>query len=436
MELWILVILLLIEFLLAFTLSRGDFLNPTVIYSFVFFLASVDLSMMKSFWAVQLNDITVIVLCLGVFVFILSYNFIGIIGKKFNLKSRSQIVNRKSIEVNRTFCYILLFIYIVTIILAFRYVIATAKMYGGSGSVGQLIGIYNGLLKGATTDDVSYPFYIQILTDLCGLGSYVWGYIIVNNYVVTKKFNKMYVLFLLLGLIVCLESGSRGDAISVIFCIICISVLILRKSESAKRITRKFYSIFIVATVGVIISFQFFGTTMGRDSYIFTPFEYFSIYLGAPILNLNTMINRYGGYNTGYFNYTFSGLYSSIGGKLGISSLTAFEDPMVHLASNGHRTGNVATTYMAYYYDAGLFGVIILSAIMAIIMYKLYADAKKDKTSNVSYKTIIYAYFCFLLARSFFSNSLFNAIQLSLIKFILIIVLESKYINRIKIKIR
>ena len=338
------------------------------------------------------------------------------------------------INVDDFLCRILLVIYIVTIIIACRYVIQIARMYGGTGGVGTLIGIYNGLLKGGTMDDISYPFYIQILVDCCELCSYVWGYIIINNFSVNRKFNKMYVILFVLGIVVSLESGSRGDALSIIFSFIFMAVLIFRKTRGERRLSPKYYMYAVLIIVVSIITFQSVGTSLGRDSDLFTPFEYISIYLGAPILNLDIMIERLGGCNTSFFNYTFSGLYSSLGRIFGIHEWLNFCDPMIHLSSNGHRTGNVATTFMAYYYDAGLIGVFILTALMAILMQKMYKSCIYDRTLNVSYKTIFYTYFIFLTARSFFSNSLFNAIQLSLIKLILIIIVESRYLPKIHFK--
>ena len=297
-----------------------------------------------------------------------------------------------------------------------------------------VIGTYNGLIKGATTDDVSYPFLTELLNDSCILCSYIWGYVIINNYLVNKKIKKIYLFLYILGITVSLVSGSRGDALGIIFSTVCIAILAFRKTEGKRKIPKKYYFYIMLAFVAMIATFQIAGTSMGRDSNIFTPFEYISIYLGAPILNLDIMIKKVGGGNTVFFNYTFSGLYTSLGRVFGITKWTKFKDPMVHLASNGHRTGNVATTFMAYYYDAGVIGVFLLTALMSIFMQKLYEKCRKDDTMNISYKMIFYSYFLFLTARSFFSNSLFNAVQISLIKMILIILVEAKFIDKIRLK--
>lgn len=87
---------------------------------------------------------------------------------------------------------------------------------------------------------------------------------------------------------------------------------------------------------------------------------------------------------------------------------------------NGKRVGNVATVFYDFYHDGGIWGVIILTAIMATISQLLYKRIKRQKYRNRMFSTIVYSYVYWLVVRSFFANSFFDWFTLSTIHSLLL----------------
>ena len=96
--------------------------------------------------------------------------------------------------------------------------------------------------------------------------------------------------------------------------------------------------------------------------------EYFSIYLGAPILNLNTSIEKGGFSHPVFLSETFHSLYKSIGKNFKIKSFIYDTDRIFLTSANGLRVGNVDTVFYDFFHDGGIVGVMVLTMIMAFII--------------------------------------------------------------------
>ena len=95
----------------------------------------------------------------------------------------------------------------------------------------------------------------------------------------------------------------------------------------------------------------------------------------------------------------------SIGENLNISRFIYMSDRIFWSSVNGKRVGNVATVFYDFYHDGGIWGVIILTAIMATISQLLYKRIKRQKYRNRMFSTIVYSYVYWLVVRSLFANS-------------------------------
>ena len=83
MSVYVLLILTILEFLFAMSVFRGDYLQPAVIFSLVFAIASFDLCLMKDFWKVSLSTTTLIVVSGGIFVFVIFSMFAEVLFYRF-----------------------------------------------------------------------------------------------------------------------------------------------------------------------------------------------------------------------------------------------------------------------------------------------------------------------------------------------------------------
>ena len=409
MVLEILVICLIVEFLLALVIFQFDLLAPAVVFDAVFVVASLDLFLMKDFWQVDIQWITFFVITVGTGVFTLTTYIIENSKVSFRRIYLLKIKYTNDFVVSNFYLNAFIIVYFSFILCTMIYVI------NSSGFGVTLSTLFSNYLKSIEAGErLNLPFFLSIFSILCSSAGYIWGYLFANNWVKTGKINLRLLLLVGLTCIIGISTGKRGDMVAIIASIAIILIMLLKQNYS-KRVSRKIYFTIGIMMALVILSFQKIATVMGRDSYLFSPLEYISIYIGAPILNLNTSILQ-GKFNHPVFlSETLHSLYSSIGENLSIDEFIYNTDRVFWASPNGKRVGNVATIFYDFYHDGGLVGVILLSMFMALIMQLIYKGLKEEKYKNKTFFSIVYSYMLWLVARSFFANSLYDWITLSTI---------------------
>ena len=414
--LFTLIIILILEFLLALFIYKNDILAPAVVFSFVFLLSTTDLILMSTFWDVSLQLITAVILISGIFLFIIGTyvaNMIPSINIKFGSHSGIKYVD--NLRLSGAFLNSMILIYIFFIAFFMIYVI---RLRGGGVISTGLIDAYGAAIGGDT--DLNLPVYVSLPYTFLLLAGYVWGYIFANNLVINRNIDKRCIVLFLLALILSISNGKRGEFIALTVSLIVYVLLALKKSKSRKsrksrKLSRQIYLMIFILLILVALLFQHIATIMGRDSDRFGPFEYFSIYLGAPILNLNTSVIEKRFSHPVFLSETFHSLYTAIGENFAIKSFIYKTDRIFWSSPNGKRVGNVATTFYDFYHDGGMLGVIFLSFVMGVIIQYVYKGIKCERYKNKMFSTIVFSYMLWMIARSFFANSLFDWITLSTI---------------------
>ncbi|MDR0627723.1 MAG: oligosaccharide repeat unit polymerase [Bifidobacteriaceae bacterium] len=400
---------LLIEFAVVFLLSRGNWLAPSVVFVGVFLVAAFDLTLMQDYWAVRLSPKTVFVVLIGTGSFAAAAELVK---RAIRVRAGSAPtthrppIRRTTIRLTPTWTAILCAVYIFTIWSVLAYVQETASSLGATGGLTELIGYYNDVSKRSLAD-VLPPTWLRALHSFCITSGYVWAFSVVDSAVHERRIAVGSCALFGLSLMAAFSTGSRGDAISLLISLVVLYVLSVRRKD--RRLTRKVYAIAFAALLLVALTFQSAAGLVGRDSGEFGGLEYFSIYLGAPLLNLDQWIAADWPDRLVWGQETFHTLYSGLGRALGADALQ-YDTVRPFTSANGHATGNVGTAFFDLFHDFGLAGVIAFSALMGCVMAILAARVDRRVGGVDPLTEVVYVFMLFLLARSFFANSWLSAV--------------------------
>lgn len=424
MVLNVLLVGLIIEFILTLFIFKNDFLSPAVIFNGVFLMSAMNLRMMVDFWKVELHPITTGIILSGVLIFTIVGYVTSITKMRVPNKIKDQKI--KTIYIPNMTLDLLIIVYALVIVLS---MISTIRSKGLGYSFSSLLLNYVTAIEGEET--LNLPAVLSILFMLGSVSGYIWCYLLAEQWV-NKKLNWRFVILVLEVVLMGFSVGKRGESVAVLVSLVFDLLILLRRAGKGKnkRRSKKVYVSIAFIIIIIPLAFQTISNTMGRDSYLFNPFEYLSIYIGAPILNLDISVANGGFKHPVPMSETFRSLYRAVGHNLGIDQFIYNSDRRFLTSVNGKRIGNVDTTFYDFFHDGGFIGVIILVAIMSVIIYRLYKSVKLKNDEHNMIRIIVYSYMLWLVARSFFANSFYEWITLSTIRTLLIWFLIEWILNK------
>ena len=166
----------------------------------------------------------------------------------------------------------------------------------------------------------------------------------------------------------------------------------------------------IICTVG-LFSFQFLGAAIGRTTKEeVTPWTYVSIYLGAPIQNLDVFLQKPHKLPNVFGCTTFYYQIQSYAVNHNLSNLI-YDFDLPFMNYNNHNAGNVFTTFYPFIYDFGYVGVLVLTGLMALIVQTIYELMMKSIKSPFSFSRLLYLYEFPFIPLSFFSNKFYEGLN-------------------------
>lgn len=385
---------------------KKDIFAPSCLFCIAFIVSTLNLVMNRSYWDVQYKGMTAVVIIAGVFSFILG----SILSRKIKKYGDIRQYDIEYIEINKVLIYLWTCLECFVFILVARYLISVT----GANFFNAIT-----LFRQASFTDapIRFPGLLNQLYFICRRSAYIWAYIIVNNYSVNKKLEIPLLICFSISAIFPILAGERGSIIELLLGVFLMLVLFYRY-KLGKRRSFKFIHIVVVILIGSFAAyiFTYIGTFIGRE--VLTMKETISIYLGAPILNLNTWLQK--GYRSARFwdNRTLSGVIDFIR-VLGMNSAMGGESGFVYRFANGHMVGNVYTTFATFFYDYGLIGVIGLSFFMGGIIERLYINCCCGYGKSPM-KYILLLFFYPLIFFCFFSNRFFVTFDIILLKSIVV----------------
>ncbi len=402
-----LIIWLFILLAFSYYFNNRDYLAPSFIFVFMFLMSAIDCAIYLSKWETTISFDTIIIMGFGV----LSFTLGTLLIKTFYMKSKKKnvlVINKERIIIP-AFQLVAFFVFQMVIsIMVLRYVVILTRPYVAGGGISTAISTYQHLAKN-TTLNLRFPRWLIYSSIISTSSGFFFGYVIAHNFYCKHKNGVFLYANYILSVIGGALTGSRGTSLQVIVVTVFLFFFFYRSEHNQKYIKGKTIAKIVLYGVILLYLFQFAAGLMGRSKG--NSFgEYISVYLGAPVKNLDLYITKTVEASTGETE-TFLMQMNWLSSHFGDGKQNAINTQFNYV--NGNNLGNVYSCFKAFYADFGLGGVIVLSMIMGGIIQVLYENVRYNFMSYVNNgnitQIIIYSCLLFSIMFCFFSNRFYES---------------------------
>lgn len=430
---YILFVLLFILLCVSLKLNDKDIVAPSVIFVLSFVYSSFWAVIYSKRWELGLHFNTFFVIFFGAVIFIVT----SYLANWLVRKNKSRECECGQIEVIDIALIKKILFLIFAIVMTLLCLYFTVKSVGGD-----ITNIRASLYKyrnytAFKNINVTIPFIVSTSMGIIHCAAYWFLYVLINNYLKTRKIDITILMIVLVCGISNLIEGNRGGILNFTLSIVPIYIILKKTNEGKSyKISKK--NLFICGIVAIMIIFglQFSARMIGRDDVnSIDTMDYIAMYSGAEIKNLDILLQNNIKLSSLFGRNTFSTLLSQL------SNIFKFElekqtETGTFNSINGFNLGNVYTIYSSFILDFGYFGFVPMNFALAFVIQLLYEKCKNNKDNVPNIYILIYS-FCFGgLVFSFFSNKLLNqTISFSFIEYIITWYLFNYFFVKLKIKI-
>lgn len=434
----ILLILLTLSLLLFnYVLSDKDYMHPAVVFHFIFLLYEIVCLCGTNAYAIELHINSVILFTSG----FVAITLANIISHSYTVGKTGYRIELKEIRIPKVYFGVLLVFQMVSIIFFYIYLKRLASAYGASygtapSSLSGMIKLYDTMTKFWSSIynelAVPIPMLYRISNPICAGAEYIVLYGMVNNFLIKKsKITICEILVLFLMCVRIVMNGSRSPLLRVFTFIFLLLYVFNYRRGRIRKGNMKFLRRLIIATAGFGVAMFLVLIIMGRTTNFTGISDQLFVYLGAPIVNLDTFLENnaikiWGPMNreTLFGEQTFKGLYAYIGKLLksselrSISSISSFA-----FSNNGREIGNVYTMFYKLAYDFGYLGIFPITFVMGLYYCGTYRKIMKQwprRKRIIDFRLLIYAYLFNDVIMSAFSNRFYETVfDAPFIKFVI-----------------
>lgn len=420
MMLFLIILTALVSLFINFRIANKDFMNPAVIFSLIFLLQAVMCTLALTYMSLTFHIETVLILAVAFTIFTLfNFYYHSKSSSKKQIAAKIPLKNSELPYINLPTLVSVAFIclLLVVIFLKYQHLTQLANALDHSDySLSQKISLFDNLVK---FDSEHYrklailpPRYYNILRITTFAFGYLTLFVIINNFIVSKKIKIEQVITILLMCVSIYLAGSRSPLLRLVtFAVFIYYILYLRKDSSSKikkQLIKKLLLVGVVTVALFLVTLNLFGRSNNYNL-----FHYLFIYTGAPLYNLDVFIQTYALPIPQEFfgQQTFFKLYNYIFLKFDSKSLYTLDLPFVRYNIK-YGLGNVYTTFYQFIYDFGLiFWIPVFSVIpwfYSTFYYKIQSQFLKNTV--IDFRLFLYAYLLNDLCMLFFSNRFYETI--------------------------
>lgn len=420
MMLFLIILTALVSLFINFRIANKDFMNPAVIFSLIFLAQAVMCVLALTYMRLTFHIETVLILAVAFTIFTLfNFYYHSKSSSKKQIAAKIPLKNSELTYINLPTWISLVFIglLLLVIFLKYQHLTQLANALDHSDySLSQKISLFDNLVK---FDSEHYrklailpPRYYNILRITTFAFGYLTLFVIINNFIVSKKIKIEQVITILLMCVSIYLAGSRSPLLRLVtFAVFIYYILYLRKDSSSKikkQLIKKLLLVGVVTVALFLVTLNLFGRSNNYNL-----FHYLFIYTGAPLYNLDVFIQTYALPIPQEFfgQQTFFKLYNYIFLKFDSKSLYTLDLPFVRYNIK-YGLGNVYTTFYQFIYDFGLiFWIPVFSVIpwfYSTIYYKIQSQFLKNTV--IDFRLFLYAYLLNDLCMLFFSNRFYETI--------------------------
>ena len=407
---YLLVFLLLVILWFCYILNKKDYISPSFVFTLSFLFSSIWAMAYANKWDLKLSNKTFFIIIFSIIIFFI----VGVLIKQIFLMKKTEYKGENNLYfINTGKMQKVLFIIFGLFAIFINLFSIVKVMKTGWKNLPETIYNYRTITL-FTDQQLPLPKIATFSRIALNSAGYWFLYVVINNYLVSKKIDILGCIIVILSLFSDMTLGGRGGTLNILLAGITIyQILNIRKNNKIYKIKFKnMISIFAVLIIG-IYAFEGLGNFLGRKQNDKTSnFDYFAKYCGAEIKNLDIYI-----YDYKYIEkdsdkelQTFINIIRWIGPKIGIKN-NYYKLDLPYRSVNGFNLGNVYTMLYPLVYDYGFEGAFLLITLMSIIThicYQLTYYTKIRKTPNVY--ILIYSYMFNCIVFAFFSNKFYENI--------------------------
>ncbi|VUX36178.1 Uncharacterised protein [Bifidobacterium longum subsp. infantis] len=427
-----LLIILLACLWVSFVLTGRRLISPVVFFFVPFVFQILDGFLFYQIWQFNLHMQTVAIVSGCFIVFAAGCIFIHYTIGAFDVHRVSARLMSSSVKqfqwhpmrIPTRFYWMLIAMQVILFVIVFRAEKQVVSQYMSVAGIADVITGYNNLSKFSDVDVILPTIPAQLSAILQGLTFFVALLVAKELADKGRSSSPVCMLTFLISIVVAFATGNRTWPLSVLFAFGIIYLLLLEKQgkiTSIAKIKIRYVVFCSIAFVVLLGAFYLLTFAMGRDNTM-TPIYYLSVYLGAPLKNLDSAIAESITPSSVPGEYTFNFLFATLISKFGMEA-----DQIVSLPYRDvgiYPLGNVYTIFYAPLKDFGVGGCLLLVFLLAVVVQTIYEIVQKPANeAKLSIAQALYGYLAFLLAMSFFAHFVFqNIVQLGFAKQLLTMV--------------
>lgn len=431
MYIYLLFFIFLIFVFFSFIFFKKDYLEPGIVIPLTFCFSSFCALYSIDIWNVDICFESFFLLISGIAVFIL----VSFVTRQY-LNKRKQYVSYKIfyISYSRINLFIFNFFVIFISVIYVHFIVKIALQNGASGGWSELMNSYRLSNSHSVSQEAKIPSIISYLYRFAIIGSYLPMYILINNFISTKKLDIFLLSTVVISMVASILSGGRTDLVRYLCsAIVIFSVLNHRLCGWKFKITCVFVIKLLFLIIVLLYSFYLLKGAVGRlnDTDII---YYISYYVGGSVELFDLFIKDPLAPSPVFGKETFYGIYSFIGPILGDNDLI-YTIHKEFRSSNGILIGNVYSMFRSYIYDFGLIGFYLLTSIFAFFSTYIYQKVKQRKIIGFDFLLLFYSYIFHTICMSFFSEQFFvTLISFTMIKNIIFFITAYLFFIRLKLR--
>ncbi len=368
--------------LISYKLFKKDILSPSFIVSVTYFASIVAAFLAKIFNLWNNEEISfkiVSIIIIGIISFILGEFIIKkTISKLKKKKDINEDSNYKIIKISNIKMIIICVFLIITFINIFYQMV---NITGISDNIPQMINAYREQTPLFNKEDstISIDTFAMQMYRAADLFAVFFIFIIINNLLLKDKIknNLKYCIPILISIIITLFVSGRTPLVKLFVSGFFMGVMLYRKYYNKEINIKLLLKIGTMLLLGILIIFYLVMPLIGRNQQT-NIVNYITFYLGSPIPSFNELMDRGEVGNSEHFGQeTFSGIQAFLNRFGLIDYYTPYESQWINFDG---LYGNTFSGVRNYYSDFGIFGVIILQILFAIVVTTMYIMAKNNKS--------------------------------------------------------
>ena len=300
---------------------------------------------------------------------------------------RSETKEHVYIKVNTAALMVLIIVGAITFYKYFNMILAFSEAHGNPFGVSYMLKYYRiGMREG---DSLNMGFLLTQSIQLCKFLSYLFVYILINNFLYFRKVNLLMIVYIAEAWGIYALSSSRGGYINFIsaYLIIIFCSLMKKNKWKFKQVRKKFVLLSVFAIVVFFYLFSVLGSFTGKTAQADGPFNQIITYAGGSIISFDDFMRDY---SLAQSNDAFESL-SGIKEVLGYIGFE-FDNKTVDLefVNIGGLTTNIYTALRRYIHDFSYVGALILGLFIGIFYGEMYKKIKY-RHSDYSFLVLLYA---------------------------------------------